>query len=318
MIEILRDREYTVEQLCLYFGDKVSARDVQRDLKAIEESNLINGFYRIKGRPHRFRIDTPRNTLHPIETLALYSATRLVFHRARGHNKHYSKALRLIGRWLPDRIQSVVERSVDNVGNQRGSWESNALERVAQGWFEGRRLRFQYQSANGKNGLRTNVLEVYFIEVHPVNLGLYAVGLETSYHKKIRTFKLTRMRDPQVLHDTAYTIPDDFDPQAFFKHAWGVTGQSDGETITVRLRFSPLVARRLEEEGYQHMSLRATSDGGKIATIQAGVDATGLPLELLVWIRTWGANVTVLEPQALRERWLEDCREVLRQAGEIA
>jgi predicted DNA-binding transcriptional regulator YafY len=315
LTELLREREHTVEQLCRFFQGEATPRDVQRDLQDLEEmQQYVKGFEKTKTRPVKYRIRSQQTTLHPIETLAIHSATRLVYHRARGHNKHYSNALKLIGKWLPDRIQNVVGRSVDGIG-QKKSLESSALEQAAEAWFNGHRLKFQYQSANGQNGLRTNELEVYFIEVHPVNLSLYAVGLETTFHHKIRTFKLSRMKTLEVMRDTSYKIPGDFDPQEFFKHAWGVTGQSDGATITVKLRFSPTVARRLEEEEYQHMTLRNEADGSKTATIKAGVDSTGLPLELLVWIRGWGPNVDVLKPQALRTRWLEDCREVARRAS---
>ena len=65
------------------------------------------------------------------------------------------------------------------------------------------------------------------------------------------------------------------------------------------------------------MTLKNEADGSKTATIKAGVDSTGLPLELLVWIRGWGPNVDVLKPEALRTRWLEDCREVVRRYGEV-
>ena len=316
LTELLREREHTVKQLCRFFEGEASERDVQRDLEDLEGmKQYVKGFHCTKTRPKRYSIRTQQNTLHPIETLALYAATRLVFHRARGHNRHYSKALELISKWLPERIQTVTKSGANGIGRKAGSLESNVLDRVAESWFNGHRLKFQYQSANGKGGLRSNELEVYFVEVHPVNLALYAIGRETTFHKKIRTFKLTRMRSPEVMRDTVYTIPNDFDPQEFFKHAWGITGQSDGATITVKLHFSPLVARRLEEEEFQHMTLATQADGSKLATIKAGVDSSGLPLELLVWIRGWGPNVTVLKPDALRERWLEDCRDVVTRYG---
>ena len=311
--ELLRTNEYTVEQLCNVFRDEATRRDVQRDLKLIKE--YVKDFKVILGRPPRYCIRTQANSLHPVETLAVYAATRLVYHRASGHNKHYGKALKLLEHWLPESIRPIVTRSVKGIGKQRNSPESSALENLAKAWFAGNRLQFEYQSVNGRNGPRTNVLEVYFIEVHPENLALYAIGKETTYHKSIRTFKLARMKNLQILRDTSYSTPDDFDPQAFLKHAWGITGQSDGATANITLRFQKSVAARIEEGGYPNMEKRVLPDERIEVSFKAGTDKTGLPLEVLVWVRGWGANVEVIEPAALRERWLEDCRDVVARYG---
>lgn len=313
MTELLRDREHTVEQLCKFFQNEATQRDVQRDLKLIRE--YVKDFKLIPSRPPRYCIRTQANSLHPVETLAVYAATRLVYHRASGHNKHYDKALKLLEHWLPESIRPIVARSVNGIGKQRRSPESDALEKVAKAWFEGHRLQFQYQAVNGRGGLRTNELEVYFIEVHPENLALYAIGMETTYHNSVRTFKLARMKNLQILRDTTYTTPGSFDPQAFLKHAWGITGQSDGATVNVTLRFLNSVVSRIEEGGYPNMEKRVLPDERIEVRFTAGTDKTGLPLEVLVWVRGWGANVEVVEPQALRQRWLEDCREVVARYG---
>ncbi len=316
MTELLRTNEYTVEQLCNVFRDEATRRDVQRDLKLLKE--YVKDFKVILSRPPRYCIRSQANSLHPVETLAVYAATRLVYHRASGHNKHYGKALKLLEHWLPESIRPIVTRSVSNIGNQRSSFESSALENVAKAWFAGHRLQFEYQAVNGRGGPRTNVLEVYFIEVHPENLALYAIGKETTYHKGVRTFKLARMKNLQVLRDTSYSTPEDFDPQAFLKHAWGITGQSDGATANITLRFLGSVAARIEEGGYPNMEKRVLPDERIEVSFTAGTDKTGLPLEVLVWVRGWGANVEVIEPAALRERWLEDCRDVVaRYGGEV-
>jgi predicted DNA-binding transcriptional regulator YafY len=313
MTELLREREHTVEQLCNFFRNEATRRDVQRDLEHIE--SCIDDFRRIPARPPRYCIRTQANSLHPVETLAVYAATRLVYHRASGHSSHYATALRLLEQWLPESIRPIVTRSVSNIGKQRRSPESSALEKVAKAWFAGHRLQFQYQAVNGRGGLRTNELEVYFIEVHPENLALYAIGMETTYHKSVRTFKLARMKDLQIMRDTTYSIPSGFDPQAFLKHAWGITGQSDGTTVNITLRFLKSVASRIEEGGYLNMEKRLLPDERIEVSFTAGTDKTGLPLEVLVWVRGWGANVEVIEPPALRERWLEDCREVVTRYG---
>ena len=309
--ELLRSGEFTVKQLLHRFDGEATERDLQRDLEDLETYSGTH-FRRTATRPPRYSIAAKETNLDPVQALAVHAATRLVYHRARGHSKPYRSALEFLSMRLPERVRDVVQRGTkDKEG--RSSKESLALEKVAKAWFEGHRLKFEYQAVNGSGTWRSNELEVYFIEVHPTNLGLYAIGMETSWHNKCLTFKLSRMRNFNSLRDTRYTIPDSFDPQEFFRHAWGVTGQSDGATVHVQLRFAPEAARRLEERDFPNMSMRSLSDGSKLVTIQSGVDKSGLPLEVLAWVLTWGPRVEVLKPEALRQRWLDDCRAVVER-----
>lgn len=311
--ELLRSGEFTVKQLLQRFDGQATERDLQRDLEDLEEF-FPQAFKRSATRPPRYSIAARETNLDPVQALAVHAATRLVYHRARGHNKPYRSALELLSMRLPESVRSVIRRGTRD-GEGRSSKESLALEKVAKAWFEGHRLKFEYQAVNGSGTWRSNELEVYFIEVHPSNLGLYAIGMETSWHKKCLTFKLSRMRNLTSLRDTRYSIPEAFDPQAFFRHAWGVTGQSDGQTVNVHLRFAPEAARRLEERDFPNMTMRSEEDGSRLVTIQSGVDKSGLPLEVLAWVLTWGPRVEVLKPEALRQRWLADCRAVIERYG---
>jgi predicted DNA-binding transcriptional regulator YafY len=310
--ELLHHHEQlTVKQICTFLGAQVSTRDVQRDLEDLRD--CIQGLDSRGKRPVQHFIKRDTRALDAVQTLLVHAATRLVYHRATSKNAH-AQALKHLAHNLPERVREVLLRSAEDIGQRKGSSrEETALEKVARAWLTGRRLSFQYQSHTGSGQWRTNELEVYFIEVHPVNLGLYAIGKETTYHHTLRTFKLSRMRHWHILEDTQYDIPRDFDPKGFFKDAWGVIGQSvDGTTVRVVLRFQPSVLRRLEEGGYPNMEKRSLPDGRLELTFDAGTDKHGMPLEVLVWVRTWGANVEVMEPRTLRERWLEDAREIVR------
>ena len=314
--ELLRGQPCTVNRLQTQLGEEVSKRDVQRDLVTLEEL-LFDTFERLPKRPPQYVIRTQQNSLHPIETLLLHAATRLVYHRSDGHSNVHRATLKKLEAWLPETVRGVVGRSTAELGKQRkNTRESSNLEHVSAAWLGGHRLQFLYQSATGSGAWRSNVLEVYFIEAHPSNLALYAVGLESGFHNAVRTFKLSRMNELIVQRDTSYAIPETFDPTAFFQNAWGVIGQSDGDSVEIQLRFAPEATRRLEEGGYPNMTVTALPDGSRLVTIRSGVDKSGLPLEVLAWVLTWGPRVEVLKPDALRKRWLEDCREVVRRYGE--
>ncbi|NJK45072.1 MAG: WYL domain-containing protein [Pleurocapsa sp. SU_196_0] len=302
--------QLTVNQIRGFLGDQVSVRDVQRDLEDLQD--LIQGLTFKGQRPRYYFIEKEKRTLNEVQALLVHAATRLVYHRATSKETH-ARALKHLAHQVPERVREVLLRSAEDIGKRSSSREELALEKVAKAWLQGRRLRFQYQSHNGSGAWRTNELEVYFIEVHPVNLSLYAIGKETTYHHTLRTFKLSRMKSWEILEGTQYDIPRDFDPKDFFKNAWGVIGQSvDGTTTPVTLRFTKDVQRRLEEGGYPNMDKQKLPDGRLEVRFQAGTDKHGMPLEVLGWVRTWGANVEVVEPFNLRERWLEDARVIVR------
>jgi proteasome accessory factor B len=79
-----------------------------------------------------------------------------------------------------------------------------------------------------------------------------------------------------------------------FERAWDII--ADQEPIDVVLHFSPKVASRVREARW-HPSERveAAADGG--LTWRATVSG---PIEIRLWILSWGDDVEVVEPAALR------------------
>ena len=319
---LIRDTPLTVQQLVQHLAPGLVPtsdvglaleRNVQRDLKLL--GLLDTDYSAVEGRPRKHLLRVQQKQLHPVEALALHAATRLVYHRSPGHSRHHQRALAQLAQWLPERVRPVVERSVADVGRRR-SREDLMLEVAAEAWTGGHSLRFEYRSASGSGQWRMNELEIYLIEVHPVNLDLYAVGREVSFHQKLRTFKLARMRGAKVLQERSYTIPDDFDPRSFFHDAWGVVGSGNDEGLSVTLRFAPEVAYRILEGGYPNMSEPLFHlDSSIEVDIRAGVDNSGLPRELMPWILGWGPRVEVLGPPHVRAHWIQQAREVVQKFG---
>jgi predicted DNA-binding transcriptional regulator YafY len=304
--ELLRLKPRTTSELARHFG--VPVRTVQRDLRTLRESGEVIE------QPRRglYRLPAAATALNPVEALAVHAATRLLHHHAPARNPHYVSALEKLAAMLPEPARTVALASTEELHARPG--DDRALELAAIAWFEGRVLAFEYRSQRGSGRWRKNELEVYFIEVSRDNLAPYAIGFERTFHKRVLTFKLSRMRHARLL-DERYTIPDDFDPRAYLSGAWGIMGISGGPIVKVRLRFAPEAAHRVREGGYPNLHVTAELPrGGLEVMVQAGTDDQGFPREILPWVQSWGPRVEVLEPEALRRRWLDEARQVAVRA----
>lgn len=300
--DLLRRKPRTTAELSERFG--IPVRSIQRDLEHLRK--MGEGIEEIKR--GLYVLPETQATLNAVEALAVHAAARLLYHHAPTRNTHYQTALEKLASMLPEPARQISLDSLESV-RQRPR-DDRTLELVARSWFEGKVLAFEYRSATGSGQWRKKELEVYFIEVNRTNLALYAIGYERGFHERILTFKLARMRNLRLLNES-FTIPEDFDPRSYLSNAWGIMGSQTPTRIS--LRFSPSAAARIREGGYPNLREERTLEDGSVeVSITAGADAEGLPLEVLSWVLSWGSMVEVLEPRALRKRWLEEIRKMVQ------
>jgi predicted DNA-binding transcriptional regulator YafY len=307
--ELLERKARTTAELAEHLD--VPMRTVQRDLETLRTLGVDieqpkRAHYRIAAQP---------TTLNAVEALAVHAATRLLYHHAPVRSRYYQSAMEKLAQMLPEPARSIAFRSAEDVLAKPGS--DRTLELAARAWFEGRILAFDYLSPTGSGTPRPKALEVYFIEISRGNLAPYAIGYERSFHKRVLTWKLSRMQNVRLLMER-YTIPADFDPKDYLSTAWGVIGSSGGPTVTAQLRFSAEAASRVDEGGYPNLAVvERYSDGSIDVQVQVGSDDSGFPLELLSWAQSWGSRVEVLAPENLRQRWLEEARQVVTMTGDL-
>lgn len=295
---LLQIKERTTQELAMRLGAPLRA--IQRDLEDLREEGLgieqvRRGVYRMPNHP---------SSLTAMEAAAVHAAVRLLYHHSPAPNRHYRSALEKLAVMLPEPARSMALKASEDFG--RGM-DDRSLELAARAWFERKVLAGEYQSASGSRSWRAKEIEVYFIEINRENLSPYIVGYERSYHQRVLTFKLSRLRNTRLL-DQSYAIPAHFSPQKFFSTAWGVWGGE--KTLTVKLRFSPQAAFRIREGGYRHLQTLHEDSQGLVVSVQAPMGKDGLPTELIPWIRGWGGEVEVLEPARLREHCLAEAQRV--------
>ena len=305
--ELLKTKARTTGELTERFG--VPQRTIQRDLETLREA----GQGIVETKRGLYFIPSSTIQLNALEALAVHTAARLLFHHSPTRSHHYQSALEKLAKLLPEPAQGLAFQSAEELRQRK--LDDRSLELVARAWFEGRVLTFEYRSAKGSGQWRRKELEVYFVEVNRDNLAPYAIGFERTFHKKVMTWKLSRMRNTNLLNDR-YTIPESFNPKDYLSSAWGVVGTSGGPVTEVRLRFIPEAAQRLLEGDFPNfVGQIELPDGGLELSLLAGTDDHGFPLEILSWVHSWGYKVEVLAPGNLRERWKS---EVLQLAQKLS
>jgi predicted DNA-binding transcriptional regulator YafY len=88
--------------------------------------------------------------------------------------------------------------------------------------------------------------------------------------------------------------------------SWGIF---TGDAISIVLKFSPHVTRRVKESVW-HISqlIEDTPDDGCLLSLQVNS-----ALEITPWIRSWGPDVEVIEPITLRDefkKWAHELNEI--------
>lgn len=241
-------------------------------------------------------LTTVRVNLH--EALALYLAARLLSAHSDEHNPHVVSALEKLASAMPESIGEHINRTAAVADKRRPDPDHiRILETLTRAWSERRQVRLIYHNPQtGETTERT--IDPYFIEPSPVGYACYVIGYD-HLRRDIREFKAERIERATLL-ETVYDTREGFDPYDFLEHSWGI--MSGDEVVDVALRFSARVAYRVRESDWPGVvDVTDEPDGG--CRMRLRVKHT---LEMKPWIRGWGPECEVLEPEDLRREIAAD------------
>jgi proteasome accessory factor B len=232
------------------------------------------------------------------EAIALVLAGLLLSRTIDERNPHVSAALHKLAVSLPHPLANYLERAASRVqANWGGQSQVAVLEAIAEGWANSRQVRVSYRSPRS-GALRQRVISPYAVE--PTASGIYVIGHD-QWAGAMRTFKLERLEEATVLKER-FTVPADFDLEAYLVTSWGI--MAGDQIVEVSLSFTPTALPHVRERRW-HPSQRLDVLAGGGGLLRVWVNE---PLEMQPWIRSWGAEVEVLEPLWLRERIAEELR----------
>jgi CRISPR-associated endonuclease/helicase Cas3 len=242
------------------------------------------------------------------EAMAVHLAARLLATRMDRQNPHAASALRKLGlalERLAPRISQHIQMSadvMDEAAQRHDPVYLQSLERLTLAWAEQRKVQVWHRSERlGK--VIEYLFSPYFIEPYAVGQATHMIGLSEP-PDKMRTLKIERIERVELTRQS-YDIPPEFDPGDLLADAWGIW-YTETEPVEVALRFHPRVANRVQETRW-HRSEQVEEQPDGSVLWRAKVAEWK---EMLPWVRGWGGDVEVLEPEELREVLIQETQKL--------
>ena len=283
----------TPDELARFLG--MSRRTAYRDLRALEDELGIP----VWAEGGRWGLEReallPAFRLSQGEAMAVFLAARLMAKYADAYDPELAAAFQKLGEALPEVLGQHVHRTLDVMAGRPPDPEgTRRLRALTQAWAERRvvELTYDVSTYDPARAERTARVRPYLIEPSTETHALYLIGWDETKNA-IRTFKLERIRQLTVTPEIFAAPPDGVIEEAL-ERAWGII--ADQGAVEVELRFAPAVASRVAETTW-HPTQKVRRDADGSLEWRATVSGT---IEIRSWILSWGPDVEVVAPAALR------------------
>jgi CRISPR-associated endonuclease/helicase Cas3 len=248
------------------------------------------------------------------EAMAVFMAARLLARYSDKPNRHTVEALMKLGLSL-DRLAPQLAGHILHTSEalrlqlpDQPAEHQVRLETLTRAWSLGRKVQLRYRPLKSRRAFE-ETFAPYFLEPSAIGYSTYAIG-KSDLVGHLRTRKVERIEQVQLTSEP-FAVPADFDPVTVLAGAWGVWFDADDAPTRVTLRFSPAVARRVQESRW-HPSQRVEAQEDGSLVWHAALDAVE---EVVSWVRGWGADCEVLEPSGLREELVDEARRLAQLYG---
>lgn len=275
----------------------MSVRTVYRDLKALDEELQMP----VWAEDGVWGIDESKVFLPPLkltlsEAMAVVLSARLMVRYADKYDPDLAAAFEKLEKGLPAPLAEHVERTLDGLSKAPRDPAFNTNVRLlTRAWAERRVVTIDYEPAHREAGAarRQATVRPYLLEPSLQTHALYLIGFDEA-KAAVRTFKIERIRTAALTPRT-FEPPDPAATTSALRAAWDII--ADQEPVKVQLRFSPTVAGRVQEATW-HPTQKIEDEADGSMRWEATVSGT---IEIRLWILSWGDDVEVLAPAALRQ-----------------
>jgi predicted DNA-binding transcriptional regulator YafY len=274
----------------------MSVRTVYRDLRAIDEEIGVP----IWADGGRWGIDQDKAFPPPLkltqgEAMAVVLAARLMVRYADKYDPNLASAFEKLEQGLPPALAEHVERTLDVLSKAPRDERFNShIRLLTKAWAERRVVTIDYEPALYDGGAtpRRATVRPYLLEPSLQTHALYLIGFDEE-REAIRTFKIERIRTASLTPRT-FEPPNPADTTSALRPAWDII--ADQAPAEIVLRFAARVAARVLEATWHPTQTVATEPDGSLLW-RATVSGT---IEIRLWVLSWGDDVEVLAPGALR------------------
>ena len=275
----------------------MSVRTVYRDLRAIDEEIGVP----VWADGGRWGIDQERAFLPPLkltqgEAMAVVLSARLMVRYADKYDPDLASAFEKLEVGLPPALAEHIERTLDILSKAPRDVRFNTNVRLlTKAWAERRVVIIDYEPAHYDRGSkpRRATVRPYLLEPSLQTHALYLMGFDEE-RGALRTFKIERIQRTMLAPRT-FEPPDPAATTTALRAAWDII--ADQDPVQIILRFAPGVATRVLEATWHSTQVVDVAADGSL-TWTATVSGT---IEIRLWILSWGDDVEVLAPAALRE-----------------
>jgi len=293
----LAPRHYRRRDLAERFG--VSERMIQKDLEIIRHGlklSLMNdgdGYY-FERLPH-----LPTTVYSFSEALALLAAARAAQVIPGVNSAELAAAIARLESVFPDEFRPFVREATERLPRRAlKAHRQDMLSLLYRALIEHRQVEIAYATGSREGEVGERVVEPYHIL--PYGRSWHIIAYD---HKRgeVLQFKVDRVYEARLL-DSRYSVPANFDLDAYLGDAWGLMRGAAGEAERVELLFEPEAGRWVAEEQWHHSQECETLPDGRVRmTFHAGITP-----EMVHWLLYYGSRVRVIEPAWLREQVREE------------
>jgi predicted DNA-binding transcriptional regulator YafY len=274
----------------------MSVRNVYRDLHALEDEVQLPTWSEAGRWGILDSAFLPPLKLTLSEAMAVFLAARLMVRYADKYDPDLGSAFEKLAANLPESLREHVARTLDVL--QDAPLDPDFIDHVHQltrAWAERRVVEIEYVGAayEGKAGERTHrTVRPWLIEPSLETHALYLIGWDED-RAGMRTFKIERIRKVSVT-PRQFEPPEGASLERDLRRGWDII--ADQEPVEVVLRFSAAVGDRVLETRWHPLQRTERAADGTVVwrTLVSG------PIEIRLWILSWGDDVEVLEPAELR------------------
>jgi len=246
--------------------------------------------------------------LSPEEAVTLYLGARLL---AKQHDKRNEPAetalFKLAAALRADAgVGDEIEQAARELARRPVQPGYQPIFRdLVRGYIYRKKVELTYRPLHWDRPFRT-IFSTYLLEPSPIGYSTYLIG-HSSAANALRAYKLERVEAVHLTRE-GYAVPPDFPGLEILRTAWSIVMGEDTQRVV--LRFSPGVRRRVLETRW-HPSQQTEDDPEQPGWLRWQVEVADT-LDLLPWVRGWGADCEVLEPGELREALRREARRLAK------